>query len=411
MYDGRFLPTSAKEAHEAGIERFDIILFSGDAYVDHPSFGVAVIARILEAEGYTVAVVPQPNWRDDLRDFRKMGAPRLFFGVTAGNMDSMVNHYTAARRLRSDDAYTPGGRAGARPDYATTVYTRILKRLYPDVPVVIGGIEASLRRLAHYDYWQDRMMPSILVDSGADLLCYGLGDKAMPRIARFIADGFNKKRLHTLRQTAYITDREGLARLDPEETVTLHQYEECLKDKKLLGKNFVHIETQSNVKEPKRLVEETDGRFVVVNAPYPHLDTKEIDRTDDLPFTRMPHPRYRGKGDIPAWEMIKFSVNTHRGCFGGCSFCTISAHQGKFISSRSEESILREVRAITRMEGFRGYLSDIGGPSANMYGMKGRNERACRTCKRPSCLFPKVCPNLDNGHERLLELYRKVDAV
>ena len=411
MYDGRFLPTSAKEAHEAGIERFDIILFSGDAYVDHPSFGVAVIARILEAEGYTVAVVPQPNWRDDLRDFRKMGAPRLFFGVTAGNMDSMVNHYTAARRLRSDDAYTPGGRAGARPDYATTVYTRILKRLYPDVPVVIGGIEASLRRLAHYDYWHDRMMPSILVDSGADLLCYGLGDKAMPRIARFIADGFNKKRLHTLRQTAYITDREGLARLDPEETVTMHPYEECLKNKKLLGKNFVHIETQSNVMEPKRLVEETDGRFVVVNAPYPHLDTKEIDRTYDLPFTRMPHPRYRGKGDIPAWEMIKFSVNTHRGCFGGCSFCTISAHQGKFISSRSEESILREVRAITRMEGFRGYLSDIGGPSANMYGMKGRNERACRTCKRPSCLFPKVCPNLDNGHERLLELYRKVDAV
>ena len=402
MYDGRFLPTSAKEAHEAGIERFDIILFSGDAYVDHPSFGVAVIARILEAEGYNLC---------NLLHFRKMGAPRLFFGVTAGNMDSMVNHYTAARRLRSDDAYTPGGRAGARPDYATTVYTRILKRLYPDVPVVIGGIEASLRRLAHYDYWHDRMMPSILVDSGADLLCYGLGDKAMPRIARFIADGFNKKRLHTLRQTAYITDREGLARLDPEETVTLHPYEECLKDKKLLGKNFVHIETQSNVMEPKRLVEETDGRFVVVNAPYPHLDTKEIDRTYDLPFTRMPHPRYRGKGDIPAWEMIKFSVNTHRGCFGGCSFCTISAHQGKFISSRSEESILREVRAITRMEGFRGYLSDIGGPSANMYGMKGRNERACRTCKRPSCLFPEVCPNMDNSHERLLELYRKVDAV
>lgn len=411
MYDRRFLPTSAKEAQEAGIEQFDVVLFSGDAYVDHPSFGVAVIARILEAEGYSVAVVPQPNWRDDLRDFRKMGAPRLFFGVTAGNMDSMVNHYTAARRLRSDDAYTPGGRAGARPDYATTVYTRILKRLYPDVPVVIGGIEASLRRLSHYDYWQDRIMPSILVDSGADLLCYGLGDKSMPRIARFIADGFNRKRLHTLRGTAYLTDSEGLSRLDPEETITLHSYEECIEDKRLLGKNFVHIETQSNVMEPKRLVEKTGERYVVVNAPYPHLDTKEIDRTYDLPFTRLPHPRYRGKGDIPAWEMIKFSVNTHRGCFGGCSFCTISAHQGKFISSRSEGSILREVHAITRMEGFRGYISDIGGPSANMYGMKGRNERACRACKRPSCLFPKVCPNLDNSHRRLLELYRRVDAV
>ncbi|MDE6483590.1 MAG: YgiQ family radical SAM protein, partial [Rikenellaceae bacterium] len=295
--------------------------------------------------------------------------------------------------------------------HATTVYTRILKRLYPDVPVVIGGIEASLRRLSHYDYWQDRIMPSILIDSGADLLSYGLGDKSMPRIARFIADGFNKKRLHTLQQTAYVTDSEGLARLDPEETITLHPYERCLEDKRLLGKNFVHIETQSNIMEPKRLVEETGGRYVVVNAPYPHLDTKEIDRTYDLPFTRLPHPRYRGKGDIPAWEMIKFSVNTHRGCFGGCSFCTISAHQGKFISSRSEESILSEVRTIAGMEGFRGYLSDIGGPSANMYGMKGRNQKACRTCKRPSCLFPKVCPNLDNSHERLMELYRKIDAV
>ena len=411
MFDKRFIPTSAKEAAECGITQFDIILFSGDAYVDHPSFSVAVIARILEAEGYSVAVVPQPNWKDDLRDFRKLGAPRLFFGVSAGNMDSMVNHYTAARRLRSNDAYTPGGRAGARPDYATTVYTKILKQIYPDTPVVIGGIEASLRRLAHYDYWQDKILPSILIESGADLLCYGLGDKVMPEVARFIENGFNRKRLHTLRQTAYITDREGIERLDKEETLFLHLYEECLREKPLLGKNFVETETQSNVMEPKRLVEGYGERFVVVNAPYPCLTTEEIDRTYDLPFMRAPHPRYRNKGAIPSWEMIKFSVNTHRGCFGGCSFCTISAHQGKFISSRSEESILKEVRQITQMEGFAGYLSDVGGPSANMYGMSGRNKKACRVCKRPSCIHPNVCPNLDNSHERLLKLYKKVDAV
>lgn len=411
MFDKRFIPTSIKEARLCGVDRFDVILFTGDAYVDHPSFGVAVIARILQREGYTVAVVPQPNWRDDLRDFRKMGAPGLFFGVTSGNMDSMVNHYTAARRLRSDDAYTPGGAAGARPDYAVTVYSRILKRLYPDIPVVIGGIEASLRRLAHYDYWQDRIMPSILTDSGADLLCYGLGDKAMVEIARFIASGFNPKRLHTLRQTAYLTDAKGIERLDPSQTVMLRSFDDIMADKKLLGDNFVEIETQSNVMSPKRLVEPVGDRFVVVNAPYPRLTTQEIDRTYELPFTRMPHPRYHNKGPIPAWEMIKFSVNTHRGCFGGCSFCTISAHQGKFISSRSERSILNEVRTITQMPGFAGYISDIGGPSANMYAMGGVDTALCASCRRPSCLFPRLCANLDNSHARLLDLYRKIDAI
>ncbi len=403
-----FLPTSLKEVRARGWEELDVILFSGDAYVDHPSFGAAVVGRLLEAEGLRVAIVPQPNWRDDLRDFKKLGRPRLFFGISGGAMDSMVNHYTANKRLRSDDAYTPGGVAGFRPDRAVTVYSRILKELFPDVPVVIGGIEASLRRLTHYDYWSDTLMPSILVESGADLLSYGMGERSIPEIARTLKNGFNLKLLRKLPQVAFLADEEyaqGLAG-----AIHLHSYEECLESKAAFAENFAKIETESNRLEPATLVEPTAGRCVVINPPYPPLEEGELDRAFALPYTRTAHLRYRDKA-IPAWEMIKFSVTLHRGCFGGCSFCTISAHQGKFIASRSERSILEEVGQITRMPGFKGYISDLGGPSANMYRMGGRDMERCRRCRRPSCLHPALCKNLDNSHGPLLALYRKVRAL
>lgn len=405
-----WLPTSVKEVRARGWDELDVILFSGDAYVDHPSFGAAVIGRLLEAEGLRVAIVPQPNWRDDLRDFRKLGKPRLFFGVSAGSMDSMVNHYTANKRLRSDDAYTPGGKAGFRPDYAVTVYTRILKRLFPDTPVVIGGIEASLRRAAHYDYWSDSLKPSVLVDSGADLLTYGMGERVVLDIARAMHNGYNLNLLRKLRQVAFLADDRYVDSLG-DEALRLHGFEKCLKDRRAFGENFVQIETESNRMEARTLVEPVGDRFVVINPPYPKLSEQELDHSFGLPYTRLPHPRYNGKGDIPAYEMIKFSVNLHRGCFGGCSFCTISAHQGKFVSSRSEESVLDEVRKLTRMPGFKGYISDLGGPSANMYRMGGRNEALCRKCSRPSCIYPSLCRNLNNDHRPLMELYRKVDRL
>lgn len=387
-----------------------MILFTGDAYIDHPSFGAAVVGRLLEAEGLRVAIVPQPNWRDDLRDFTKLGAPRLFFGVTAGAMDSMVNHYTANLRLRSNDAYTAGGKAGFRPDRAVTVYTQILKKLYPHIPVVIGGIEASLRRLTHYDYWSNSLHPSILVESGADLMMYGMGERVVQEVAKAMRNGYNAKLLRKIRQVGFIADSDYVDRI--EDKIELHSYEECKRDRKAFGENFVTEEVQSNLLSPTAtLVERVGDRYVVINPPNTSLTTEELDHSFDLPYERAPHPRYRGKGDIPAWEMIKHSVNIHRGCFGGCSFCTISAHQGKFINSRSEGSILREVEAITRMPDFRGYISDIGAPSANMYQMGGRDRSLCAKCRRPSCLHPKMCPNLDNDHRPLLALYEKIRAV
>ena len=407
-----FLPTTVKEVRARGWDELDVILFTGDAYVDHPAFGAAVIGRLLEAEGYRVAIVPQPNWRDDLRDFTKLGAPRLFFGVTAGAMDSMVNHYTANLRLRHDDAYTPGGRAGFRPDYAVTVYTRILKRLFPHVPVFIGGIEASLRRLTHYDYWSDRLKPSVLVESGADLLMYGMGEGVVQEVARAVRNGYNAKLLRKIRQVAFLADEAYVSRLDQAATLRLHGYERCCADKRAFGENFTVIETQSNLMDPvATLVEAVGDRYVVVTPPRAVLSTEELDRSFDLPYERAPHPRYAGKGPIPAWEMIKHSVNIHRGCFGGCSFCTISAHQGKFVHSRSERSILAEVERIVRMPDFKGYLSDVGAPSANMYRMGGRDRTLCAKCRRPSCLHPSMCPNLDNDHRPLLALYEKIRAV
>ena len=387
-----------------------MILFTGDAYIDHPSFGAAVVGRLLEAEGLRVAIVPQPNWRDDLRDFTKLGAPRLFFGVTAGAMDSMVNHYTANLRLRSNDAYTAGGKAGFRPDRTVTVYTQILKKLYPHIPVVVGGIEASLRRLTHYDYWSNSLHPSILAESGADLLMYGMGERVVQQVAKAMRNGYNAKLLRKIRQVGFVADRDYVERL--EDKIELHSYEECKRDRKAFGENFVVEETQSNLLEPTAaLVERVGDKYIVINPPITDLTTEELDHSFDLPYERAPHPRYRGKGDIPAWEMIKHSVNIHRGCFGGCSFCTISAHQGKFITSRSEKSILREVEAVTAMPDFRGYLSDIGAPSANMYQMRGRDRSLCAKCRRPSCLHPKMCPNLDNNHQPLLALYEKIRAV
>ena len=405
-----WLPTTKKEVDLRGWDELDVILFSGDAYVDHPSFGAAVIGRILEAEGLRVALVPQPNWRDDLRDFKKLGRPRLFFGITAGCMDSMVNRYTANKRLRSDDAYTPDARPDMRPEYPTIVYTQILKRLYPDVPVIVGGIEASMRRLTHYDYWQDRLRPSILVDSGADLLIYGMGEKPVTELARRIPSYTPASGLLPLvgdvPQIAYLADD---VRADGED-VLLHSHEECLQDKRKQSANFRHIEEESNKYEAHRILQHVGRRVVVVNPPYPPMTEAELDHSFDLPYTRLPHPKYKGKR-IPAYDMIKFSVNIHRGCFGGCAFCTISAHQGKFIVSRSKESILREVEAIKELPDFKGYLSDLGGPSANMYRMKGRDENLCRKCKRPSCIHPAVCPNLDADHRPLLDIYRAVDAL
>ncbi|MDR1880844.1 MAG: YgiQ family radical SAM protein [Tannerellaceae bacterium] len=402
----KWLPTTKKEVEARGWDALDVILFSGDAYVDHPSFGAAVIGRILEAEGLRVAIVPQPDWRGDYRDFRKLGAPRLFFGISAGAMDSMVNHYTANKRLRSDDAYTPGGRRGMRPDYPSIVYSRIVKELYPDTPVVLGGIEASLRRLTHYDYWQDRLSPGILVDSRADLLIYGMGEQPLRELVRRLKAGEPLQRLRDIRQTAYLTDSS----LPEAGDISLFSHEECLNDKRKQAQNFRHIEEESNKYAASRLLQRVKDRVIVVNPPYPPMTETEIDASFDLPYTRLPHPKYKDKV-IPAFEMIRFSITLHRGCFGGCAFCTISAHQGKFIASRSRESILREVKKVVEMPGFKGYLSDLGGPSANMYRMKGRDESLCRTCRKPSCLFPAVCANLHADHTPMLEIYREIDRL
>ncbi len=405
-----WLPTSVKEMKALGWDSVDIVLFSGDAYVDHPAFGAAVIGRTLQAAGYRVAIVPQPNWQDDLRDFRKFGAPRLFFGISPGAMDSMVNHYTANRRRRSDDAYTPGGRHGARPDYPSVVYSKILRELYPDTPIVIGGIEASLRRLSHYDYWQDRLRPSILVDTAADMLLYGMGEKTVLDLARRLDSGQRIGEIIDMPQSVVLRPLEEIPATDSD-NIVLASFETCLADKRSQATNFKHIEQQSNRFDGGAMLWQATGMHAVrVNPMLPAMTQGEIDASFDLPYTRLPHPRYKGKV-IPAYEMIRHSVNMHRGCFGGCAFCTISAHQGKFIASRSKESILREVRQVTRMPDFKGYISDLGGPSANMYAMGGRDKEKCRCCLRPSCLHPSPCANLNTDHRPLLDIYHAADSI
>jgi uncharacterized radical SAM protein YgiQ len=412
VFNSKWLPTTKKEVESKGWDEIDVIIFSGDAYVDHPSFGPAVIGRIIEEEGFRVAIVPQPNWQDDLRDFRKLGKPKYFFGVSAGNMDSMVNHYTAARRLRSDDAYTPGGQAGFRPDYPTIVYTKILKELFPDIPVIIGGIEASMRRLTHYDYWKDKLEPSILLSSGADMLIYGMGEQPLREVLRLLTKGVPFSSLKTIQQTSIVTGRDDLLPVQKMwKDISLHSFEKCLKDKNLFAENFVKFEKESNKIESARLSEPSGELKVIINPPFLPMGEEEADRSFDLPYMYMPHPRYNKKGDIPAYEMIKFSVNIHRGCFGGCSFCAIAAHQGKQIISRSERSILNEIRKISELPDFKGYLSDLGGPSANMYRMKGKDMKLCQSCSRPSCIWPAVCRNLNANHKQLTELYRKVDRM
>ena len=405
-----FLPTTKKELELRRWDEVDVILFSGDAYVDHPSFGAAVIGRTLEAKGFRVAIVPQPDWHGDFRDFKKLGRPRLFFGIAPGCMDSMVNKYTAARRLRSEDAYSPDGRHDMRPEYPTIVYSKILKQLYPDIPVVLGGIEASLRRLTHYDYWKDELRPCILCDSGADLIIYGMGEKPIAELAQRLSQGERINDLRDIKQTVWLTREADIPDGIGTNDIVLHSHEQCLRDKRAEAENYRHIEEQSNMMHAQRLLQQVGHRYVVVNPPFPPMTTEELDASYDLPYTRLPHPKYKGKR-IPAFDMIKFSVNIHRGCFGGCAFCTISAHQGKFISCRSKESILKEVKKVAAMPDFKGYLSDLGAPSANMYGMHGRNLNACEKCRRPSCIHPQVCPNLDTNHTKLLEIYRAVDAL
>jgi uncharacterized radical SAM protein YgiQ len=410
MAEAYMFPTSVKEVQALGWDYIDIILLSGDAFIDHPSFGTAVIARWLQKWGYRVAVVPQPNWRDDLRDFRKLGKPRLYFGLNAGAMDSMVNHYTASKRLRHDDAYTPDGKAGARPDYAVTVYTKILKELFPDVPVIIGGIEASLRRLTHYDYWKDCLLPSVLYTSGADYLCYGMGERPMLELTRGIEKGWPYRRMQQIPQIAFYVKGQLPEGDAPAGTLRLHSFEECCKNKRAFAENFHWIETHANMMHPDTILEPVGEGYVQINPPFPPATTSEMDSFWDLPFTKLPHPRYKGKR-IPAYDMIKFSVNTHRGCFGGCNFCTIAAHQGKFIQSRSEESILKEVKQLKELPDFAGNISDVGAPTANMYGMQGKKLELCDKCRRRSCLFPKRCPNLECDHTRLMELYRRIDST
>lgn len=429
-----WLPTTKKEVELRGWDQLDIILFSADAYIDHPSFGAAVIGRILEAEGLKVAIVPQPDWHGDYRDFKKLGRPRLWFGVAPGCMDSMVNKYTANRRLRSEDAYSPDGRHDLRPEYPTVVYTQILKQIYPDVPVVLGGIEASLRRLTHYDYWKECFKPCILCESGADMIVYGMGEKPIIELTNKLTQlieqsdedlaydengqsyigikAFRKAlcRSSEIKQTVVLYKKEDIPGGITDQDIVLHSHESCLENKRFQSENFKHIEEESNKYHAQRIIQQTGNRYVVVNPPYPPLTQKELDHSFDLPYTRLPHPKYKGKR-IPAYEMIKFSVNLHRGCFGGCAFCTISAHQGKFIMNRSKESILKEVKAICEMPDFKGYLSDLGGPSANMYGMRGKKQEICEKCKKPSCIHPQICPNLNTDHRPLLDIYHAVDAL
>jgi len=407
-----WLPITREETELRGWSELDVVLVSGDAYIDHPAFGTTVIGRILEQEGLRVAIVAQPNWQDDLRDFKKFGPPKLFFGVTAGAMDSMVNHYTARKRRRSDDAYTPGGQSGFRPDYASIVYSQILKKLYPDVPVVIGGIEASLRRVTHYDYWSDQLRPGILVDSQADLLVYGMGEQPLREIIRLLRRGVPFSSLKTIPQTAFLqASAEPLPKNKNWADLRLSSHEECLSSKKKYAANFKHIEQESNKQYARRLIQDYADKRLVINPPFPTMTEQEIDASFDLPYTRLPHPKYVKRGVIPAYTMIRHSVNTHRGCFGGCSFCTISAHQGKMIASRSEASILQEVRQVVRMPDFKGYISDLGGPSANMFKMKGKIQEICDRCLSPSCIHPTICHNLNIDHQPMIQLYEKTAKI
>ena len=401
-----FLPMSKEEMEKLGWDSCDIILVTGDAYVDHPSFGMAVIGRLLESQGFRVGIIAQPDWQK-ADDFKKLGKPNLFFGVTSGNMDSMINRYTADKKLRSDDSYTPDNDGGKRPDRATIVYAQRCREAFAATPVVLGGIEASLRRIAHYDYWSDNVRRSILVDSKADVLVYGNAERAIIEIAHLIANKKPFDEMNNIRGTAVIT--KSIDNIN--NFVLLPSFEDVKNSKLLYAKASRLTHLESNPYNAKTLVQKHNDKYVVINPPPIPLETEELDYVFALPYARSPHPSY-GDAKIPAWEMIKFSINIMRGCFGGCAFCSITAHEGRIIQNRSETSILNEIEDIkNKTKGWTGIISDLGGPSANMYRLYCKNQEAQKLCRRSSCIYPDICKNLNTDHSHLINLYRKARNI
>lgn len=402
-----FIPVSQQEAHQRGWSELDVIFVSGDAYVDHPSFGVPLLARMLEAHGFRVGIIAQPDWRS-VESFTALGRPKLFFGVSAGAMDSMVAHYTPARKLRHDDAYTPGDRHGSRPNRATIVYTSRLKEAFRDVPVVLGGIEASLRRFAHYDYWEDRVRRSILFDSKADLLVYGMGERPLLELAGRMAEGEQLSAITDIRGTACIRTFRGDSPL-PAGFIEIPSFEAVSADKNAFAEAFRSIARQLNPWNASALAQKHGDRFLVCNPPSLPLTETEMDDIYRLPFAKAPHPAYREP--IPAFTQIRASITTHRGCTGGCSFCAITHHQGKIVQSRSQASIVAEIERLAAMPWFDGTVTDVGGPSANMYGMSCGSRAAGESCRRASCLYPEVCAHLQLGDRKCAGLLRKVRGI
>ena len=422
-----YLPMSREEMDLLGWDSCDVVLVTGDAYVDHPSFGMAIIGRLLEAQGFRVGILAQPDWTTPA-PFKALGKPNLYFGVTGGNMDSMVNRYTSDRRLRHNDSYTPGGAGGKRPDRAVIVYSQRCREAYKDVPIVLGGIESSLRRIAHYDYWSDKVRRSILVDAKADILLYGNAERAIVEVTHRLAKGDDAADLDDVRGVALMkpavpegwteahaddidSGDEGARQLGDNTVIRMPSYEQVSSDAEIYARASRVLHRESNPGNARPLVQRHGDRELWVTAPPIPLTTPEMDRVYELPYARGPHPCY-GDEKIPAWEMIKTSVTIMRGCFGGCSFCSITEHEGRIIQNRSHESIVREIAEIRdRTEGFTGIISDIGGPTANMYRMACKDPRTEALCRRPSCVYPGICPNLNTSHDSLIELYRKARAV
>jgi uncharacterized radical SAM protein YgiQ len=421
-----FLPMSRVEMTALGWDECDIVLVTGDAYVDHPSFGMAIIGRLLESQGFRVGIISQPDWQS-ADPFKVLGRPRLFFGVTGGNLDSMVNRYTSDRKLRHDDAYTAGGEGGKRPDRCTIVYTQRCREAYKDVPIVLGGIEASLRRIAHYDYWSDKVRRSILADAKADLLIYGNAERAVVEVANRLASGETPRQLESIRGVAlfrrvpeHVTELhaddldsadEGASRKPGDTVIRLPSFEQVEDDRDAYARASRVLHREANPGNARPLVQRHGDRDLWLNPPPIPLTSEEMDAVYDLPYARAPHPSY-GDAKIPAWDMIKFSVTVMRGCFGGCTFCSITEHEGRIIQNRSEGSILREIEKIRdKTPGFTGVISDIGGPTANMYRMACKDPKIEAACRLPSCVFPDICPNLNTSHDDLIRLYRKVREV
>lgn len=400
-----FLPMSRREMKQRGWDELDVLVITGDAYVDHPSFGAAVIGRVLEADGWRVGIIAQPDWTDPA-SLTALGRPRLFCGVTAGNLDSMLSHYTAARRKRREDSYTPGGVTGKRPNLASMVYTQLVKKAFPGMMTVIGGIEGSLRRTVHYDYWQDKLRPSILADAKADILVYGMGERAIREIARR-ADA--RAPLDGIAGTARFLGGKATAALDLSQCLVLPSFEECKADKKKVMELTRLTEREQNPFSGKPLVQMHGARALLIEPPAAPLSAEEMDRVYELPYVRLPHFSYKEK--IPAHTMIKESVTVVRGCGGGCAFCGLGLHQGRFLSSRSEESVVREVKSIAEQPWFHGTITDIGGPTANLYGCINGVCEACKTCRRASCLYPAICPNLELDDAAVIHLMRRVRAL